>query len=779
MGRILTKAWNIENSEEFQEYLRNVGDKLDNGAYKGREGWHKFASDLGNVYNNHSNSKKSKENLKLVQNYLGQVDLELVTISASSSKKRKADKLTLTQREELELMELQNFIEKNGGSRDQVVEYRVRMKLPNHIEYFSPQGRLFKTKKEVAKYLKLKLTSSSNKPNTASSGNKYSTGMKKSSSNVNQEKKKLQKELDKLFREQRKLLLQEKELQTTAIHNTPNIQSTFSIVKWEGICSEYIPHVLESWDFLCMFSKTLHLDPISLEDYVLNLKSEEDHCIYLAEAHIALMKLLLQDRSSDDWWFCDTDANKSIMDLFISNCKPNSFLLTAHTWPCLLGATSFRILQYFKSVDTLDLDPIQVPIEHLTSGKNYYTLTPVQRVMLIKVLMEAAYDTHRLFTTIEEKAKTRLVVEKALLKQKARLEKNTKNEASKLESLAKKKFPLKNLGDAITQIKEEAAFETDCLLILTKEEYHLKFPNSTNLDNLTQACSSLKQVLKDDKRTLQRLKAAIKKASTSLKYVHHEEVNVVDVLRDAVMDLNELEKLQEKNNSLFNLSQKLDLNFVRTEVVGEDVVSNKYWLFKHQKNKVWIELHDQQQSQWACEDGFMLLNQLEQNQEVALKKSLEEEKVSKSCEKEEGEYYNSLGKFCGRKVDAPYSASPLYFSKLILKKEAEYYTRFKSSQIAFFQNRNDWIVTLKQNGHLFDTCKQSLLELENALGELSGDANTDSNTSTNKDNNNFRHVQLESSVIGRIWNSSDAKIVFHDIISGNFFLNFQIPCFIF
>ena len=55
MGRILTKAWNIENSEEFQEYLRNVGEKLDKGAYKGREGWHKFASDLGNVYSNHPN----------------------------------------------------------------------------------------------------------------------------------------------------------------------------------------------------------------------------------------------------------------------------------------------------------------------------------------------------------------------------------------------------------------------------------------------------------------------------------------------------------------------------------------------------------------------------------------------------------------------------------------------------------------------------------------------------------------------------------------------------
>jgi hypothetical protein len=75
--------------------------------------------------------------------------------------------------------------------------------------------------------------------------------------------------------------------------------------------------------FLCTFSRTLSLDAIGLNDFVaaLNYRVQKDCSnhesdgdnsfdkpsdvpLYLAEAHIALLCLLLHDESSNLWWWC-------------------------------------------------------------------------------------------------------------------------------------------------------------------------------------------------------------------------------------------------------------------------------------------------------------------------------------------------------------------------------------------------------------------------------------------------------------------------------------------
>ena len=66
MNKILVRAWNLPDSEPFQQQsskhpsdvevrdLTGVGQNLDKGVYEhGRSGWEIFAKDMGLVYNWH------------------------------------------------------------------------------------------------------------------------------------------------------------------------------------------------------------------------------------------------------------------------------------------------------------------------------------------------------------------------------------------------------------------------------------------------------------------------------------------------------------------------------------------------------------------------------------------------------------------------------------------------------------------------------------------------------------------------------------------------------
>lgn len=60
MGKILSKAWELPQSECFQASkhtkltLSMIGEKLDEESYRyGRHGWEEFAKDIGGVYNRH------------------------------------------------------------------------------------------------------------------------------------------------------------------------------------------------------------------------------------------------------------------------------------------------------------------------------------------------------------------------------------------------------------------------------------------------------------------------------------------------------------------------------------------------------------------------------------------------------------------------------------------------------------------------------------------------------------------------------------------------------
>jgi hypothetical protein len=84
-----------------------------------------------------------------------------------------------------------------------------------------------------------------------------------------------------------------------------------------GVPDYCIPDMLMVWDFLCTFSRALNLQPIELDGFVAaltfqppELDATEQPPVYLAEAHLALLKLLLTDVSSDDWWWSILDTDE-------------------------------------------------------------------------------------------------------------------------------------------------------------------------------------------------------------------------------------------------------------------------------------------------------------------------------------------------------------------------------------------------------------------------------------------------------------------------------------
>ena len=159
------------------------------------------------------------------------------------------------------------------------------------------------------------------------------------------ERKKLKKELDKLHKAQLKAArLLEAHKNDTSATNIPVIDNTLlndesnaarahregkivppsDIESFPGIPAHCIPDMLMVWDFLCTFSRTLSLEPIELDDFAAvlsfrppkngdtqagapdqsnDLSALTNIPIYLSESHIALLRLLVQDPTSDTWWW--------------------------------------------------------------------------------------------------------------------------------------------------------------------------------------------------------------------------------------------------------------------------------------------------------------------------------------------------------------------------------------------------------------------------------------------------------------------------------------------
>jgi hypothetical protein len=176
-------------------------------------------------------------------------------------------------------------------------------------------------------------------------------------------------------------------------------------------------------------------------------------------------------------------------------------------------------------------------------------------------------------------------------------------------------------------------------------------------------------------------------------------------------------------------------------------------------------------------------------------------------------YRNKLGRFCGRAVDAPFSSSVAYLSKLVIKREHECYMPLKNRT---HENnwggksgtRNAWIASMKEYANDIQAIRDGLLTLEDALFEMCGGFHNENIESAHRevggdgvsdDVSDLKNVglsgkallekretrfeiELESSVqqINGLWNCRESRLVFREIISCKFIcvcVNFNISVF--
>ena len=369
------------------------------------------------------------------------------------------------------------------------------------------------------------------------------------------------------------------------------------------------------WDFLNTFHKVLLLTPISLSDFVVALTfsytdnastaKETDSSnipdptssvpLYLSEAHLSLLKLLLADQRSDEWWWStlpdeseamepnpqdlkhkaspkqdnsddeseeesedeETHTDKgtpkmkneeskdkmglsfavppSIVDLLLPPAKPShdisnsSLLISSFTWPYIVGTSARRFLSHLQklrldvddyirankrckglahltlaeqqerqkisieriftecmcTVDGSDIsaeleDAIESLCNPISSSSTdqqhgiYAALSPLQKLAILRILVEAAYDTSTVSQLIADNFNARASALKSLENEERKLKKQAKEEAMRDEELARE-YLASDIKEAFYKEKRdellnEKRFTAANLLEMTDEE---------------------------------------------------------------------------------------------------------------------------------------------------------------------------------------------------------------------------------------------------------------------------------------------------------------------
>jgi hypothetical protein len=193
-----------------------------------------------------------------------------------------------------------------------------------------------------------------------------------------------------------------------------------------------------------------------------------------------------------------TKPPPSLVDLLLPPSKPlsGSDLVSAFTWPELTGAAACRILHRYKRLrnevdDSLRAfnglstmskaerrrreeiaasrfftecavgnesdSPSERAATHLSSGGSYLELNAVERLCLLRVLIEGAYDTERVYEVVDKNFKARNGAIKALEMEKRRAKGEAKEEGDKAAKAARDKLA----SEARTKFLEDKRKEID------------------------------------------------------------------------------------------------------------------------------------------------------------------------------------------------------------------------------------------------------------------------------------------------------------------------------
>ena len=211
----------------------------------------------------------------------------------------------------------------------------------------------------------------------------------------------------------------------------------------------------------------------------------------------------------------------STVDLLLPPGKPMlpTDLVSALSWPSVVGATSCRVYQWYKrrrnEVDDSirefrelkrmsvaerrrreacassrilsecgDLpgaedNHVETAIKHLCDGNDYLDLTTVQRLGILRMLIEAAYDTHHIQLSIEDNFKARVNAVKALDAEERRAKKAAKEELAAMESAARERLATEG-REAFIATKRQEVIED----IKDSQEYSIEFIESLNDEDI-------------------------------------------------------------------------------------------------------------------------------------------------------------------------------------------------------------------------------------------------------------------------------------------------------
>ncbi len=211
--------------------------------------------------------------------------------------------------------------------------------------------------------------------------------------------------------------------------------------------------------------------------------------------------------------------------------KPNTDLVSPFTWPSLVGATACRILHRYKRIrnevddmlrESRELNPISIAkrrrreanaasrilsectsikeennvniletaVDHLCCGNSYQDLTPVQKLNILRILVEGAYDfSSRIRECVETNIKDRMNAEKQLEMEERRAKREAKSEATKAETAARERLNqearkaviLKKRREILRNNKFSKEFSDDHIKNLTDEEI-INFDDDTRTE---------------------------------------------------------------------------------------------------------------------------------------------------------------------------------------------------------------------------------------------------------------------------------------------------------
>lgn len=267
----------------------------------------------------------------------------------------------LAEREDRALVQLADFIVQRGGSPSAVGGFQARVTRKGgsgskrfDVNFFNADGRRFRSMLEVGRFLNIVHDGGTNRAVGGGGGGMRVAVQRRQgfvgSREQEAEKKRIRKELEKLRKahqratkamddfattnnearypmDDRLLMEEEQQAETNGHGNHHSAMSTFAAARipevtgFPGIPDCGTPEVLMTWDFLCTFERALALTPIALDDFASALvyKPPEGQLgddvlvppVYLSEAHLGLLKLLFQDRSSDDWWWSTLETEET------------------------------------------------------------------------------------------------------------------------------------------------------------------------------------------------------------------------------------------------------------------------------------------------------------------------------------------------------------------------------------------------------------------------------------------------------------------------------------